>query len=180
MSSTLRKEKIDFVNAFTKLRVSKGYRYKMARDFSIDRLKGRMYTRWGDGRLRCAERPLFEKENLTREQVRTARDQLHAYIVRELASIFLFLLCSFSLFHSCICCVVTRARAIVSDTENCVKKEVNARREGELEMGRELDDAVAAATQPPISVTATLYSLWSVASRLHRFISVDYIILQSL
>ena len=82
--------------------------------------------------------------------MRTARDSLHAYIVRELASISLFLLCSFSLsaFLSFGHAFVVRscARAIVSDTENCVKKEVNVRREGVLEMGRELDDAVAAAT----------------------------------
>lgn len=42
--------------------------------------------------------------------------------------------------------VCARTRTIVSDTQNCVKKKVNMRREGVLEMGRELDDAVAAAT----------------------------------
>lgn len=63
--------------------------------------------------MRCAERPLFEKENLTRDR--------YAF-------------------------VCARTRTIVSDTQNCVKKKVNMRREGVLEMGRELDDAVAAAT----------------------------------
>lgn len=87
-----RNSKIVFITALTKSRVIKGYHYKMARDFSIDRLKGRMYT-------------------YTR----------YAF-------------------------VCARTRTIVSDTQNCVKKKVNMRREGVLEMGRELDDAVAAAT----------------------------------
>lgn len=44
-----RNSKSVFITALTKSRVIKGYHYKMARDFSIDRLKGRMYTytRWG-------------------------------------------------------------------------------------------------------------------------------------
>ena len=69
---------------------------------------------------------------------------MHAYIVRELVSIsFFYFVLSRSFRYAFVC---ARTRTIVSDTQNCVKKKVNMRREGVLEMGRELDDAVAAAT----------------------------------
>ncbi|XP_076276071.1 uncharacterized protein LOC143206997 [Lasioglossum baleicum] len=135
----------------------------MARD-SLDRQVKRKNAR-KVGRMRCAERPLLEKENPTRVDrcERHATHHTHILCVNLLPSPFSYSFLRYSL-RSCLCLSVSssrvwRARASAMNPlyygvryrELCVKKEVNAR--GEREYWKWDGNWMTAWQQPPSHVS---------------------------